>query len=110
MDFAQANTDQVNIGTRVRLTDLDTNQQEQYAVLGAWDSNPDLNVVSYLTPFAQALLNKKPGEETAFETHGQKRRLRIDSIEPYIATEAETAAANVPKAQIETDHGTGNTM
>ena len=109
MDFAQAKTEQVNIGTRVRLTDLDTNTQEQYAVLGAWDSIPELNVVSYLTPFAQALLNKKPGEEASFETHGQNRRFRIDSIEPYVATEAETAAANVVKAQLETDHGTGNT-
>lgn len=107
-DFSQAKTDQVNIGTRVRVTDLSNNQQEQYAVLGAWDSNPDLNLVSYLTPFAQALLNKKPGEEAAFETHGQKRRFRIDSVEAYTATEQETAAANVVKVQLETDHGTGN--
>jgi len=108
MDFSQSKTDQVNIGTRIRVTDLDTNTQEQYAVLGAWDSNPDLNIVSYMTPFAQALLNKKPGEEASFETHGQSRRFRIDSIEPYIPTEAELAAANVVKAQLETDHGTGH--
>jgi transcription elongation GreA/GreB family factor len=107
-DFAQSKTDQVNIGTRIRITDLDTNQQEQYSILGAWDSIPELNIVSYLTPFAQALLNKKLGEEATFETDGQKRRFRIDSIEPYVPTEQENAAANVKKAALETDHGTGH--
>jgi transcription elongation GreA/GreB family factor len=108
MDFSQAKTDQVNIGTRIKVTDLDNNQQEEYAILGAWDSNPDLNIVSYLTPFAQALLNKKPGEEVTFDMDSAKRRFRIESIEPYTATEQETAAANAPKAVVETDHGTGH--
>jgi len=109
VDFAQSKTDQVNIGTRIRVTDLDDQHQETYCILGAWDSNPDLGIVSYMTPIAQSLLNKKVGEEADFETHGAKRRFRIDSIEPYVATEAETAAANVPEATVETDHGTGNT-
>jgi len=110
MDFAQSKTDHVNIGTRVRVTDLDTNNQETYALLGAWDSNPDQNIVSYLTPLAQALLNKKPGEEALFEMNGATRRFRIENIEPYVATEAELAAANAPKAVVEADHGTGHSM
>lgn len=108
MDFSQAKTDQVNIGTRVRVTDLDNNNQETYSILGAWDSNPDLNIVSYMTPFAQTLLSKKIGDEAILETHGSKHRYRVDSIEAYVATEAEKAAANAPKAVVETDHGTGH--
>jgi transcription elongation factor GreA len=108
MDFSQAKTDQVNIGTRVRVTDLDNSQQETYSVLGAWDSNPDRHIVSYMTPFAQALLGKKIGEEAALELEGHKRRFRIEAIEPYVATAEETADANKPKAVLETDHGTGH--
>jgi transcription elongation GreA/GreB family factor len=108
VDFAQAKTDQVNIGTRVKVTDLDSNHAESYSLLGAWDSNPDLNIVSYMTPFAQALLGKKIGEEVAFEMDGAKRRFRIEGIEPYIATEAENAIVNAPKASVEEDHGTGH--
>jgi transcription elongation factor GreA len=108
MDFSQAKTDQVNIGTRVVVTDLDTGAQEKYALLGAWDSDPDRNIVSYLTPVAQALLNKKVGEEANFETHGTKKRYRVESVEAYVATEEERAAANAPKATVETDHGTGH--
>jgi transcription elongation factor GreA len=108
MDFSQAKTDQVNIGTRVHLTDLDNNQAESYSILGAWDSNPDRHIVSYMTPFAQALLGKKPGEEAALDLEGHSRRFRIERIEPYVATAEETADANKPKAAIETDHGTGH--
>src|SRR3954469_20822400 len=108
MDFSQAKPDQVNIGTRVRVTDLDNNQPETYSVLGAWDSNPDRHIVSYMTPFAQALLGKKVGEEAALELEGHKRRFRIEGIEPYVATAEESADANKPKAVLETDHGTGH--
>jgi transcription elongation factor GreA len=108
VNFADAKTDQVNIGTRIRVTDLDSNNQESYSILGAWDSNPDKNIVSYMTPFAQALLGKKIGEEASLEMEGNKRRFRIEAIEPYIATAEETADANKPKAVLETDHGTGH--
>jgi transcription elongation GreA/GreB family factor len=108
MDFSQAKADQVNIGTRVHLTDLDNNQPESYSILGAWDSNPDRHIVSYMTPFAQALLGKKPGEEAALDLEGHSRRFRIERIEPYVATAEETADANKPKAVLETDHGTGH--
>ena len=44
------------------------------------NSDPDRNVLSYLTPMGQALLNHKPGEEVAME--GDDRRFRIESIQP----------------------------
>jgi transcription elongation factor GreA len=108
MDFSQSKTDQVNIGTRVRVTDLDNGNAETYSILGAWDSNPDRHIVSYMTPFAQALLGKKVGEEAALELESHKRRFRIEGIEPYVATAEELADANKPKAVLETDHGTGH--
>jgi transcription elongation factor GreA len=81
MDFSNAKTDAVNIGTIVQATDLETNQSESYTILGAWDSDPDKGIISYLTPIGQALLNRKVGDEVEFELHGTKRRHRIESIE-----------------------------
>ena len=80
-DFSNAKTDAVNIGTVVGATDLATNQHETFTILGAWDSDPDKGVISYLTPIGQALLNRKVGDEVEFELHGTKRRHRIESIE-----------------------------
>lgn len=80
-DFANARTDMVTIGTRVKVSDLLANHPDTFVVLGAWDTQPDQGVLSYLSPLAQALLNKKVGEEIEFDMDGQKKRYRIESIE-----------------------------
>lgn len=80
-DFSNPKTDAVNIGTVVRATNLQTNEAESFTILGAWDSEPDKGVISYLTPIGQALLNRKIGDEVEFELHGSRRRHRIEAIE-----------------------------
>src|SRR5580704_12313607 len=82
-DFANAKTDVVSIGTVVNVTDLNGNHAEHFSILGAWDSDPEKGVISYLTPVAQSLLNRKAGEEVEFETEGAKKRYRIDAIAAY---------------------------
>jgi len=89
-DFANAKTDVVGPGTIVVATDLATSQSETFTILGAWDSDPDHGVISYLTPVAMALVNRKVGDEVEFELHGSKRRHRIEKIEAW-KTEAATA-------------------
>jgi transcription elongation GreA/GreB family factor len=91
-DFANARTDVVSIGTIVRAMDLATNEHETFTVLGAWDSEPDKGIVSYLSPVAQSLLNRKVGDEVEFEIHGARHRHRIESIEAYKAGGAEGAS------------------
>jgi len=80
-DFLNARTDAVNIGTRVKVTDLGTQHPETFTILGAWDSEPDQGIISYLTPVAQSLLSHKKGDEVEFEMDGARKRYRIDSIE-----------------------------
>ncbi|HTL16294.1 MAG TPA: GreA/GreB family elongation factor [Patescibacteria group bacterium] len=82
-DFANPKTETVSIGTIVRATDLEADHPEQFTILGAWDSDPDKGIVSYLSPMAQALLNHKIGDQVEFEVHGQRHHHRIDAIEPY---------------------------
>ncbi|MBI3851255.1 MAG: GreA/GreB family elongation factor [Verrucomicrobia bacterium] len=84
-DFADVKTDAVSIGTKVTVTDLIANHPETFTVLGAWDSNPEQGVISYLSPVAQSLLNRKAGEEVEFEMEGVKKRYRIDAIAAYKA-------------------------
>ncbi|HWC59698.1 MAG TPA: GreA/GreB family elongation factor, partial [Verrucomicrobiae bacterium] len=82
-DFSNAKTDTVSIGTIVRTTNNATGQKEIFTILGAWDSDPDKGIVSYMTPIAQALLNRKVGDEVEFDIHGAKHHHRIESIEAY---------------------------
>jgi transcription elongation GreA/GreB family factor len=95
MNFANAKTDVVGPGTVVAVTDLSTNQTETFTILGAWDSDPDKGIISYLTPVAMSLLNSKVGDEVEFELHGSKRRHRIEKIDVW-KTESNTAAADAP--------------
>jgi transcription elongation GreA/GreB family factor len=87
-DFVNARTDVVSIGTIVRTTNISTSQKETFTILGAWDSDPDKGIVSYLTPIAQGLLNRKVGDEVDFEVHGAQHKHRVESIEAF-----KTAAA-----------------
>jgi transcription elongation factor GreA len=94
-DFAGAKTDTVSLGTVVHVTDVTTNQPETFTILGAWDSDPDKGVVSYLSPVAQSLLNRKVGDEIEFEIHGARHRHRIEKIVP---AQPAVAAASSPPA------------
>ncbi|HWD93962.1 MAG TPA: GreA/GreB family elongation factor [Verrucomicrobiae bacterium] len=98
-DFSNARTDVASIGTIVRTTNIASGQRETFTILGAWDSDPDKGVVSYLSPMAQALLNRKIGDEVEFEIHGARHRHRIESIEALRGApqpSAEQAAARPP--------------
>jgi transcription elongation GreA/GreB family factor/transcription elongation factor GreA-like protein len=79
-DFANPRTDVVSIGTIVGVTDLDSTHAEQFTLAGAWDSDPEKGVISYLTPVGQSLLNHKPGDEVEVPVEGGKKRYRIDTI------------------------------
>lgn len=81
-DFASPRTDIVVPGTCVTFTDLDTNKDETVQIFGAWDGDPDRSLLSYLTPLAQALINKSPGATAELNSGDSKRHVRIVSIAP----------------------------
>jgi transcription elongation GreA/GreB family factor len=94
-DFAGADPSQASIGTRVTVTNLGSNAREEFALLGAWDGDPDSNSISYLTPLGQALLNHKPGDEVTLDMEGDDRSYRVESITAY-NTEAAMAPETAP--------------
>ena len=102
-DFASADTNQVSIGTRVEVTNLDSNALERFTVLGAWDGDPDSNILSYLTPLGQALLNHKPGDEVTLNFEGDNRRFRIESITAHNAEVSSGPEPETPVTEPEPD-------
>jgi transcription elongation GreA/GreB family factor len=99
-DFSNAKIEVVGIGTIVQAVDMGANQSESFTILGAWDSDPDKGVISYLSPVAQSLLNRKVGDEVEFEFHGAIHRHRIERIEPWKAPEAGEPAAPLAEAPV----------
>lgn len=84
IDFATATGDTVEIGTIVRLKSVDQNERVEYAILGAWDSDPDNNILSYKTPLAHALLSKKVGDEVEVTIGDKTSSWKIESISRYV--------------------------
>jgi transcription elongation factor GreA-like protein/transcription elongation GreA/GreB family factor len=79
--FDDVPTDRVGIGCRVTVMELPEGTTRSYYILGAWDSDPQQAIVSYLAPLGQTLLNKKVGEEVELEMEGHRQRLRIEAVE-----------------------------
>lgn len=81
-NFENPDTTQVSIGTTVTLRDA-TGREETYSILGAWDSAPEMGVVSYKAAIGQALLGKKPGEQVELPTESGPRLVTIQAIQPF---------------------------
>jgi len=97
-DFSNAKTDVVGIGNVVRATDLNTNHVETLTILGAWDSDAERGIISYLSPVGKALIGRKPGEEVEFELEGARHRHRIEEIAAYQPPVKEPAPAEISPA------------
>lgn len=93
MDFANAKTDVVATGTVVQISDLESGSSETFTILGAWDSDPDHGIISYLTPVAQSLLSHKVGDEVEIELHGNKKKHRVEKIEAWKIESAQAPTA-----------------
>ena len=83
-DFSDTPTDYVGIGSAVELFDETAEQDRQYVILGAWDGDPDQNILSYQTPLGQSLLQKKVGEVVETEVEGEKRSWKIMKLSRWI--------------------------
>ncbi|MFZ5806900.1 MAG: GreA/GreB family elongation factor [Verrucomicrobiota bacterium] len=83
-DFKNVDTSEVNIGTCVYLINTANQQPINYTILGAWDSDPEKGVISYLTAVAKNLLNHKVGDIVELPLdETQTLTVKIESIEAY---------------------------
>jgi transcription elongation GreA/GreB family factor len=63
IDFNKISDQVVGIGCSVLIENHSLKSQKQYSILGAWDSNPEKNIISYKTSIAKVLIGKKVGDK-----------------------------------------------
>jgi transcription elongation GreA/GreB family factor len=80
--FEAPDTSRVSIGTIVQLRDKDSGKEESYTILGAWDGDPDRQIISYQTAIGQALIGRKVGEVVTVGTEPGGGSYAIVSIAP----------------------------
>jgi len=78
------NTSKVSFGTKVLLLNETSGQREEYTILGPWESNPENNIISYLSPFGGAILNRTEGEKFEFVINNERISYVVEKITPAV--------------------------
>jgi|Wag4MinimDraft_9_1082661.scaffolds.fasta_scaffold00107_2 transcription elongation factor GreA len=74
------NSNEIEVGSEVKVLDLENNQELFYKIVGSFESDPDKNCISHKTPIARKLLNKKRGENIKISTPGGEINYKILTI------------------------------
>ena len=74
------NTSKASFGTRVLLRNDTKDRKEEYTILGPWESDPDNNVISYLSPLGNVILNKAEGEQFNFSINNENVSYVVEQI------------------------------
>ena len=84
-DFSDADASHASIGTVVEVEDEATGKKEAFTILGAWDSDPENNVIAYTTGAGQALIGRAVGDTASLPTEipDQTRSVKVISISSY---------------------------
>lgn len=80
IDDAAINTDAVSIGTRVKLLDVEFDDEEEYSIVGSSEADPSQNRLSYESPVGKALLGKKVGDIVEVDAPAGKIQFKILDI------------------------------
>ena len=80
IDDQDVSTDFVNVGTTVRVLYLDEEEEEEFTLVGARESDPMHNKISNESPLGSAMLRHKAGEVVTVEAPDGPYQLKILEI------------------------------
>lgn len=69
--------DKVTIGTKVKLLDIDKDQELTYKILGEEESNLQKGIISFNAPLVRGLMQKEAGDEVEVRLPGGVRTFEI---------------------------------
>ena len=79
LDESDLSTESVHIGSKVKLLDMEYNEELEFKILGK--SDIENNVISDLSPVGSAIMNKKVGDVAEIHTpSGKVTKMKILSI------------------------------
>ena len=70
----------VSFGSTVVMTDMDTDEEVTYTIVGGAESNPDAGLISFNSPLAKQLLGREEGDEVVVQLPGGKKEFEIDEV------------------------------
>ena len=71
----------VTFGTKVKIIDEENDQETDYQIVGPYEANLELGLISIASPIARALIGKEEGTSVAVAAPGGTKYYEILSIE-----------------------------
>ncbi|HVY27152.1 MAG TPA: transcription elongation factor GreA [Polyangiaceae bacterium] len=81
IDPAKLSGDRVRFGATVKVTNLDTDEETSYQIVGADEADINQGMISVSAPLARALIGKSIGDEVIVSLPAGKRRYEIAEID-----------------------------
>jgi len=70
----------ISFGSTVVMTDMDTDEELTYTIVGGSESNPDIGLISFGSPLAKQLLGKEEGDEVKVTLPKGIKEYEIDEV------------------------------
>jgi transcription elongation GreA/GreB family factor len=83
-DFSEARTDAISVGSSIVLRRGSDQTELAYDLLGAWDGEPEKNILSYISPLAKQFLNHKAGETFTTNINGKAENWTVVKIGRWV--------------------------
>ena len=80
VDAAKLTGDKVTFGTTVRVADEDTDEESTYHIVGPYEADISIGLVSTSSPIARGLIGKTVGDSAEVQTPGGIKSYEIISI------------------------------
>ena len=81
IDPTKLSGDRVRFGATVSVTNLDTEEEQHFQIVGADEADVNKGTISISAPLARALIGKSLGDEVVVNLPGGTRRYEIGNIE-----------------------------
>jgi len=70
----------ISFGSTVVMTDMDTDEELTYTIVGGCESNPDVGLISFGSPLAKQLLGRQEGDEVKVRLPGGEKEYEIEEV------------------------------
>lgn len=80
IDEDEIDTSKVTLGTKVKIFDIDMDEEDEYEIVGSTEANPAENKISDESPLGIALLGAEPGATVTVKSPNGEYEVKVISI------------------------------
>lgn len=80
LDESEITADEVSLGSRVKLLDIEFDEELEYSIVGTTEADPEKNKLSQESPVGSALMHRKVGDVVDVEAPGGTVQFKILEI------------------------------